>query len=44
MRLPPVLRGTATRRSSKWLFLLPLDNRTPHVSKHLSCGGAEGKQ
>ena len=38
------LASTATESSSKRPFLLPLDNRTPHVSKHLSCGGAEGKQ
>lgn len=32
MRLPLALERTATRRSSKWLFSFPLDNRTPPVS------------
>jgi len=30
--------------SSKWLFYCLYDSRTPHVSKHPSRGGAEGKR
>lgn len=44
MLLPPSIEGATTGSSSKWLFLLSLRNRTPHVSKHPSRGGAEGKR
>jgi len=38
----PTPKGLAPPKSSG-VFLLVAD-RTPHVSKHLICGGAEGKQ
>ena len=42
--LPIIFRGT-TGESLKWIFFCPYyDSRTPHVSKHLSRGGAEGKR
>ena len=41
--LPHLMRDY-DQGSSKWLFCFLFDFRTPHVSKHPSRGGAEGKR